>query len=139
MTATVFVDTSALYAVLDGDDINHDRAARGWYSLLDGLERGDVDGVTHSSVIVEATALVQHRLGTAAARVLLDDLLPLLRTVWVDAARHERAASALLAAGRRRVSLVDWTSFCEMRAQAIEVALAFDDDFVDQGFRMWES
>ena len=139
MRQTVFIDTSALYAVLDGDDIHHDRATRGWSSLLDGLERGEVDGVTHSSVIVEATALVQHRLGMAATRVLLDDLLPLLRTVWVDATRHERAASALLAADRRRVSLVDWTSFCEMRAQAIEVALAFDDDFVDQGFRMWES
>ncbi len=46
-----------------------------------------------------------------ATRVLLDDLLPPLRTVWVDATRP----------------------------QAIEVALAFDDGFVDQGFRMWES
>lgn len=31
---TVFVDTSALYAVLDRDDANHERARQTWTQLL---------------------------------------------------------------------------------------------------------
>ena len=40
----------------------------------------------------------------------------------------------MLAAGRRNVSLVDWTSFELMRAKGITNALAFDDDFDERGF-----
>ena len=31
---TVVVDTSALYALLDEDDVNHLEAVRGWTNLL---------------------------------------------------------------------------------------------------------
>ena len=135
MTDPVFVDTSALYAVLDADDAYHSVAAAAMERLLDELDHSDTEVVTHGSVIVEATALVQRRLGMPATRVLLDDLLPLMTVVWVDAELHGRATTALLAASRRDVSLVDWTSFTVMRERAIELAFAFDDDFAEQGFR----
>jgi predicted nucleic acid-binding protein len=41
----------------------------------------------------------------------------------------------MLAAARRKVSLVDWVSFEVMRRTGIDVAFAFDDDFRAQGFR----
>jgi predicted nucleic acid-binding protein len=85
-------------------------------------------------VIVEAVALAQRRLGHAAARALLNGLCPLLHVVWVDEALHAAGVSALLAGARRRVSLVDWVSFEVMRRRGIEVAFAFDRDFVAQGF-----
>ena len=138
MTSLVFVDTSALYAVLDADEEHHPQAARRWTSLLSDVEGGEVEAITHSSVIVETTALVQHRLGMSACRALLDDIVPTLTTVWIDAPRHALAATALLAAGRRHVSLVDWTSFTMMRERGIDVAFAFDADFADQGFTSWE-
>jgi predicted nucleic acid-binding protein len=53
---------------------------------------------------------------------------------WVDADLHGRAVSALLAADRREVSLVDWTSFEMMRSRGVEAAFAYDDDFGAQGF-----
>lgn len=133
----VFVDTSALYAVLDADDRHHRAAVAGWDRLLDGLAEGRTDAITHGSVVVEASALVQHRLGMAAVRVLHDDLLALLHVHWVDGALHERAVAALLAAGRRDVSYVDWTSFELMRSVAVEVAFGFDGDFAAQGFTAW--
>jgi len=133
----VFVDTSALYAALDGDDANHVAAAASLTTLFDGIEHGELDGVTHGSVIVETAALAQRRLGMDAARALLDDVLPLLSTVWVDEALHTQALTAFLAANRRSVSLVDWTSFVVMRRHAIDQALAFDADFVDQGFSLF--
>ncbi len=137
MTVPVFVDTSAIYASLDADDDHHSEAARSLTALLDGIGTGDLEGVTHGSVIVESAALVQRRLGVDAARVLLDDLVPLFDTIWIDEALHREAVTALLAAGRRSVSLVDWTSFVVMRRRVIDQALAFDDDFVEQGFGLF--
>lgn len=133
----VFVDTSALYAVLDADDARHGEAAATWSALLDHLADGATRCVTHSGVIVESSALVQRRLGMRALRALHDRLLRIVDVTWVDADLHGRALSALLAAGSREVSLVDWTSFELMRERAIDAAFAFDDDFDAQGFVRW--
>jgi predicted nucleic acid-binding protein len=135
--ATCLVDTSALYAVLDADDRRHPSAAAGWRRLLDGIESGVDDGLTHSGVVVESAALVQHRLGMQAAVALHRDMLPLLRIVWVDEPLHDRAVASLLAAQRREVSLVDWTSFELLRSNALDAAFAFDGHFWEQGFSSW--
>jgi predicted nucleic acid-binding protein len=134
VTEAVFVDTSALYAALDADDRHHADATGRWHRLLDGIAAGTRDGLTHGSALVEASALVQRRLGMAALRALHDRLLPVLTIHWVDAELHARAVSALLGAARRDVSLVDWTSFELMRVLGVEQAFAYDDDFVEQGF-----
>lgn len=129
---TVFVDTSALYAVLDRDEENHATAAQAYEALLD-------DGVsllTHAYVVVEAGALVQRRLGTEAVRALMDDMLPALDVVFVDEPMHRAAVGAMLAAGDRAVSLVDWASFELMRSRGVRHAFAFDADFAEQGFAL---
>ena len=137
MTGAVFVDTSALYAVLDADDAHHPAARAGWDRLLDALADTTAEAVTHGSVVVETSALVQRRLGLPALRALHDEVLPLLAITWVADDLHRRAVAALLAAGRRDVSLVDWTSFQHMRDAGITTAFAFDDDFAAQGFSAW--
>jgi predicted nucleic acid-binding protein len=129
--ASVFVDTSALYAVLDRDDDEHAPAAEAFASLLD---RGSL--ITHSYVAVEATALLQRRLGIEAVRALVDDVLPALELVFVDESLHRAAIAALLASGERGVSLVDWCSFELMRRRGVREAFAFDDDFARQGFTL---
>lgn len=53
---------------------------------------------------------------------------------WIDESLHTRAVTAMLAAGRRDVSLVDWTSFELMRQRGVDHAFAFDVDLDDQGF-----
>lgn len=128
---TVFVDTSAIYAFLDADDRNNRSAVETMHRVL-----GDGNAVTHNYVVVEAAALAQRRLGAAAARALLVDVLPAMRTIWVDEDAHRAGTSAFLAAARRRASLVDWISFELMRRSAIHTAFAFDRDFVAQGFEV---
>ncbi len=123
----IFVDTSALYALLDVDDAAHSEA-RAFF------ETGPLPLLTHNYVIVETAALVHRRLGPATARALLEDLLPALHTRWVDEELHRAALSAFLAAVRRRTSLVDWVSFEVMRREAIREAFTFDRDFSVQGF-----
>lgn len=134
MKRDVFVDTSAFYAIHDRDDARHVDAARAWNALLDGTIDGGVRCRTHSSVVVETSALVQRRLGIEALRDLHHATLPMVEISWVDEPLHGRAVAALLAAGRRDVSLVDWTSFEFMRSCGITTAFAFEDDFGDQGF-----
>lgn len=126
----IFVDTSAFFALLDGDDGNHRRAKAAWGELL---EPGNVL-VTSNYVLVECFALMQHRLGMEAVKGFQDDILPLINVEWVDPAIHRAAVSAMLAALRRRLSLVDCSSFEIMRNAGIKEVFAFDPHFKEQGF-----
>ena len=125
-----FVDTSAIYAYLDRNDDSHAAATSTLFEMLDRRE----PLVTHSYVAVEASALVQRRLGTIANRALHDDVFRAIEIVWIDQATHRQAVEAMLAADRRDVSLVDWTSFVVIRERRIEQAFTFDADFRDRGW-----
>ena len=128
---TVYIDTSALYAVLDADDENHERAKHLWIDLLtQGAQL-----VCSNYVLIETFALVQHRLGIEALRTLQEDVLPILHVAWVDESSHRAGVTAVLTAARRRLSLVDCISFEMMRQLGIKVAFAFDPHFSEQGFR----
>ncbi len=127
---SVFVDTSALLAVLDADDRHHGKAKAAWEALL----AGEGELVTSSYVLVEAFALVQARLGLEAARALAEDVVPALRVEWVDADLHAEAVAALLAAGRRRLTLVDCASFAVMTALGLRIAFAYDTHYRERGF-----
>jgi uncharacterized protein len=126
---TTFVDTSAMYALLDDDDLNHGVADETFRFLFQGEPL-----LTHSHVVIESAAVVQRRLGSAAVRDLFDRLLPLIEVMWVDEALHRTAVTALLAAEKRQISLVDRTSFQVMRTHGIDRVFTFDGDFAQQGF-----
>ena len=125
-----FVDTSAIYAVLDRDDKNHP-AAR---TTLKRLLEGEAILVTTNYVLVETCALVQHRLGLEAVRSFQQQIAPVLTIEWVSPAQHDSSMAAVLAAGRKKLSLVDCVSFTLMRQAGIRAAFAFDSHFVEQGF-----
>jgi len=126
----VFVDTAALLALLDRAQSEHERAASTWRSLLAASE------VLHTTnyVLVETFALTQRRLGIAAVRTFQRDFVPLLEIDWVDPTVHEAAVAALLAADRRRLSLVDLVSFEVMQLRGLQRAFTFDEDFAAWGF-----
>jgi predicted nucleic acid-binding protein len=125
----IFVDTSALYALLDEDDPHHAEAAASLPTLRD-----IADLVTHNYIHLESELLVRRRLGMVAAATLVDRLLPTMRTVWVDELTHGAAVEAWRAGGGR-VSLVDHVSFIVMRTQEIDRAFAYDADFERHGFQ----
>lgn len=126
----ILVDTSALYAVLDRDDENHAVAKATWGGLLET----DQPLLVTNYVVVETTALVQHRLGMEAVRVLCGDILPALQVHWITDGDHAHAQNALLATDRRKLSLVDCSSFHIMRSRMMRTAFAFDPHFREQGF-----
>jgi uncharacterized protein len=126
----VFVDTSAVYALLDAGDSNHERALRATARLM-GEEL-----VTHSYVVVELVSLVRRRLGADAAARLIDELLPAIDVTEVDASLRARALAAFRASTGSAVSLVDRTSFEFMRQSGISRAWAMDSDFATEGFEL---
>jgi predicted nucleic acid-binding protein len=127
----LLVYTSALYTLLDEDELNH-RVAQLTFDRA--LERDDVL-MTHNYVVTEACAVAQRRLGADAAIDLLKRLIALVDITWIDRDVHDAAVSAFVTAGSRSVSLVDRVSFEVMRRERIDTAFAFDDDFGRAGFR----
>ncbi len=94
---SVFVDTSALYALLDIRDASHAAAQTIWQRLL----QADTPWVSTSYVLSETFALIQRRLGMAAVRDLQDDLLPAIEVYWVTELVHNLGVQLLLTANRR--------------------------------------
>jgi predicted nucleic acid-binding protein len=119
-------------AILDADDENHVWARDQWQALIDG----GADLVSGDYVLIEAYALIQSRLGSAAVRAFTDDVLPVVAVAWADEMDFRSGVSGLLAAARRKLSLVDCVSFAVMRRRGIEHVFCFDRHFAEQGFRV---
>lgn len=129
----VFVDTSAIYALANAADANHHNATVLFRSALDVGE----DLLIHNYILIESAALLHRRLGWGPTSRFLRDVAK-LRVRWVDDALH-RAAVERFAKRRGRVSLVDEVSFQVMREGRIDQALAFDEDFLREGFRYYSA
>ena len=127
----VFVDSSAFYAAIDGDDRYHVKAKQ----IFEAFFRQRAGLVTSNYVIVETLTLLQSRRGLSAARRFREFIMPLVNVLWVDERTHEAGLNAMLIAGKRTLSLVDCVSFELMRRYSIETAFTFDKHFKQQGFK----
>ncbi|MCF6154618.1 MAG: PIN domain-containing protein [wastewater metagenome] len=126
----IFVDTPAFFALLDRDDANHKKAKDVWNKVL----CPENVLITTNYILVESFALVQHRLGMDAVMGFQEDILPIINIEWIASGVHRSGVSALLAASRRKLSLVDCISFEIMRNSAIKTIFTFDSHFEEQGF-----
>ena len=128
----ILVDTSAFHAVLDRSDNNHTKAAQYWEKIIN---KGDVL-LCHNYILVETSALILRRLGMEAIRVFEQDIIPILRIIWITKEVHSAAVSAHIMADRRTLSLVDCISFEVMRRTGLRKAFAFDRHFRDYGYEI---
>jgi predicted nucleic acid-binding protein len=127
---SVFVDTSVLIAFLDADDPAHGVCREAWrHCVLEGEGM-----VTTDYVVLEAVAVAQRRWGLDAVRTIVDEYMPLIDVGSVSTEDRGAAIGALLAAGRRHLSLVDCVSFTVMRRLGIREYLGLDPHFEEQGF-----
>jgi predicted nucleic acid-binding protein len=129
---SVYLDTSALFAVLDADDEMHPMARQEWERELNAGETLH----TSSYVLVEISALLQRRIGMDGLRAFTTDILPVINVIWVDEGIHRSAYHALLVSSRRDVILVDCTSFEVIRRLDIDQVFCFDAHFSEQGFHV---
>lgn len=128
----IFVDTSAIYALIGEADQYHASAGLAWEGMV---ERGELL-ISNNYVLVECFALIQNRLGLEFARVLHANLVPFLQIDWIDETLHLNSAKEVFAFNRRQLSLVDCSSFETMRRLGIEKVFTFDGHFREQGFEV---
>jgi predicted nucleic acid-binding protein len=129
---SLFIDTSAILAILDADDQYHHAANQTWQEILSSQE----DIVSTNYVLVETFALVQHRFGLEAAKVFQEDIVSVIGVEWVTEPMHQAALALLLSTSKRRLSLVDCVSFVVMNRTGIHKAFTFDHHFREQGFEV---
>jgi predicted nucleic acid-binding protein len=128
---SVFVDTSAFYALLVRTDEAHAGVRAAFQRVLD--QRRPLR--TTSFVIVETMALLQHRVGLPAAKDFDEDVLPAVRVEWVGEPLYRRGVDRLGREDRRQLSLVDCVSLEFMLEEGLTTALAVDEHFTDAGFQ----
>ena len=127
----LFVDTSAWFAYANRKDRDHatvSAAVTGFDGRL----------VTSNFVFDETLSLCLYRLGHAVAErvgaVLLDpDSVDLIRVTPED---EQMAWTLFRNRPDQRYSFTDCTSFALMRRLGIDAALALDEDFRAEGFRV---
>jgi predicted nucleic acid-binding protein len=119
----VFVDSSALLALLDRADPRH-QATRDAFAGL-----SDDELVTHGYVVAETVAVARRRFGVEGVIALLDDLLPVITILPVERALHAAAQTRYRESLPSGTSFVDQVSFTVIEHEAIEVAFALDLDF----------
>lgn len=125
----IFLDTSAIFALSDTRDPNHDQA-RDLFGQV--LEVGEAI-LLHNYVVVESAALLQRRLGLNVSLRFLNET-PSFQIHWISPTNHQEAVTILNDRSRRGLSLVDCASFVVMRQYGVSHALAFDPDFEQEGF-----
>ena len=125
----IFLDTSAVYALADERDANHDNAVDLFTKALHSAE----ELLVHNYVLVESAALLQRRLGLSSVIRFLEDARS-FKVHWIKEEDHDNASALLNQRSRRGLSLVDCMSFVVMRNYGVQDSLAFDSDFEREGF-----
>ena len=129
---SVFVDSSALLAVMIANDDAHEAAGEVWGELI----VSDEGLVTTSYVLLETYSVLQRRHGLRYVDLLRSAAVPEMQVQWISPAQHETALSGVLAANRRDLSLVDCASFLVMRELGLTRAFTLDAHFGEEGFRV---
>lgn len=127
---SVFVDTSAILALLVPTDVHHKRAERAFKQLAADEARL----MTTSYTLVECYALIGRRLGLDALAEFRAEFAPLLEIVWIGSDEHERGLDLLTQSNSAKLSLVDAVSFVVARDHDVERVFAFDPHFTKAGF-----
>lgn len=130
----VFCDTSALYALIDRRDANHD-------AVREAVERVVRAGrllVTTDYVVAEAVNLANARGGRFVASRLLDliEQSAGIRMEWIGVERFSRTKVYFRKNADHSYSFTDCTSFVVMKEERITDALTTDAHFREAGFKV---
>ena len=125
--ATVMVDTSAIYALLDRSDAKHSEAV----ALLKKMrDSGDTVVVTNF-VVAETHALLLAKMGYSVARTWLEEQCwPVERAAAED---EERAVEIVRSYADKTFSYTDAVTFAIMERLQMKVAFTFDKHFAQYG------
>jgi len=128
----IFIDTSAIIAFMNEDDEFYKDSFNIFSNLLE--ERAKI--ISSNYILLETMLILKNRIGIEAVKVLKNDILPVIKTCWIDEDIHNFCVNTQIAANRKKVSFVDFTSFEIMRRLNIRQAFTYDNHFEDMGFEI---
>lgn len=136
MSKSVFIDTSAFYALAARRDANHGIAKRAYEDLL----AEGVLFVLTDHVLAESATLIRRKLGYQAAQDFLrliedGEVIGLFDVVDIDEALLELAKEIFRKDADPKLSFVDALSIAVMRTRRIRRFFAFDQHFERAGFQ----
>jgi predicted nucleic acid-binding protein len=127
MRRGVLWDSSAILALLDADDADHERAV----AAADHIVADRRPSFVTNYIEAEAHALLLRKLGRAIARQwLLTGGLPVLRVLPQE---EERAKTILATHADKDWSLCDTISFAVLESRGARIAFTFDRHFRHYG------
>jgi len=127
MRRGVLWDSSAILALLDADDADHERAV----AAADHIVADRRPSFVTNYIEAEAHALLLRKLGRAIARQwLLTGGLPVLRVLPQE---EERAKTILATHADKDWSLCDTISFAVLESRGARIAFTFDRHFRQYG------
>ncbi len=132
MRRWVLWDSSAVLALLDADDADHQPAV----SVAERIASEERPSFITNYIEAEAHALLLRKLGRSLAREwLMSGGLPVLRA---QASEEQRAKEILSRYADKDWSLCDAISFAVMNGREVRTAFSFDHHFRQYGrFRVW--
>lgn len=129
---TVFVDTSALYALIAPEDRYH-RAAFECFERLNAIH---TPLLSTNYILLECGSLLQARHGVEPAKTFLARAAQMLDVIWISREEHEQTIALWTKANSRNLSLVDCSSIAVMRQRRLTRVVTFDAHFAQAGFEM---
>lgn len=129
MRESIFLDTSAIYALINRKDPDHNKAK----GFLDGFKG---KAFITNYIFTETMSLVNARLGHERAIIAGETLLKssYIERVWVTPADEKEAWSLFVSRDDKSYSFTDCTSFVVMKRLKIKRCLTFDEHFKQEGF-----
>ncbi|MBN1960549.1 MAG: PIN domain-containing protein [Deltaproteobacteria bacterium] len=121
----IFIDTSAIIALLSQNDTAHKQSVK----IFARLQNKQAKLISTSYVLVETYALIQRRFGYQALLSFRTEFAPLIDIIWISANEHEQALDFLAAKKINDLSLVDAVSLTIIKRENIHYAFAFDRHF----------
>ncbi|MDD5260562.1 MAG: PIN domain-containing protein [Methylacidiphilales bacterium] len=130
MRQSVFLDSSAIYALADGDDSAHGKVVE-CYTKSRYV-------ITHQAVLMEAFSLISKRLHRVAAVEWIGALRhsPKIEVFTLDKDLIDGSWARCVKYADKEWDWIDCASFELMERRGIKSALALDQHFRQAGFRL---
>ncbi|GEM_PF-393551 len=127
MRENIFMDTSALIALLNSRDQNHQKIT----SFLQDRKQS-LNSVTTNLVLSELISFFSRHGSLKSVLEFQKKMLgdSQFKIIWADKALHQSASQMIEKYSDQQISFTDALSFAVMKKERISQALVFDDDFI---------
>lgn len=122
---SVFVDTSALYALINRSDIDHGRAI----DCLSSLSDGNTSLITSNFILSETYTLILYKIGRTTALRVINGIRESYEIERISLKDEENAWQIITDFDDKNFSYVDATTFAIMTRLGLGEVFSFDDHF----------